>query len=155
MNATQIAAIKADIIGKSNFVFNGVSFSDLLTQTRQGLIADYYNQTAFPEVEIWRPDLTISDITNNIVFSDYIALTAAKREAWMALSQGLIINATIPLVRTNFTSIFGNGTSTTNNVIAIAKKKATNLESLFITSGVSELYNYIITAEEIVNILRS
>ena len=102
MNNSQIATIKADIIAKAALVYEVISFALLQSTTRLDKIAAYYNEEANPVVNLWRPDISISDVTNNIVFSDYISLSAAKREAWMAMSQGNVIDATIDLVRTNF-----------------------------------------------------
>lgn len=152
---SQLNAIKADIASKANTTYNGVTFANLQALTRLDQIAQYYNDIASPQVDIWRPDLTVDMITNVIVMADFIALSSAKQQAWFAMSQATFIDATSSVVRTNFVSIFGNGTTTTNSVTAIAKKAATNLESLFTVSSVSSMYKVILGSDDILSALRS
>ena len=152
---SQLNAIKADIASKADTTYNGVTFANLQALTRLDQIAQYYNDLASPQVNIWRPDLTVDMITNVIVMSDFIALSASKQQAWFAMSQSSKIDATSSLVRTNFVSIFGNGTATTNSVTAIAKKAATNLEALFAVSSVSPMYKVVLGSDDILSALRS
>lgn len=154
LTTAQLQIIKADIESKAAFEFEGSPFSILLASTQLDKIARYYNTVASPAVDIWKPDLTVEEITNQIVMADFISITQARRDAWFAMSQASTIDATISLVRTNFQNIFGAGTTTLTNVTAIAKKEATNLEALFTSGGVSSLYKYSITPEDILSALR-
>lgn len=147
--------LKNDMIAKAAVVHKGSDISGLKDNTRFDVICDYYNSVASPQVDLWRPDVTTAEITNVIVMSAFIALSQGARDAWIAMSKAGVIDATLPLVRTNFVSIFGNNTATTIAVTALAKKPATNFEALFVTSGASSMYKYLLTAEDIYQAIRA
>ena len=113
LTLSQQQAIKADIAAKAAFSYGGSTFAALQSLTQLDRIAQYYNDIASPQVDIWRPDLTVDMITNVIVMSDFIALSAGKQNAWFAMSQASYIDATLSQVRSNFASIFGAATATT------------------------------------------
>lgn len=155
LTLSQLQSVKADIISKGATVYDGSTFDIWRANSRLDKIAEYYNAIASPAVDLWKPDITIDEITNQIVMADFQGLPQGRRDAWFAMSQALYIDATQSLVRTNFVSIFGNGTATLTNVTAIAKKQATNLEALFTTNNVSEVYKYLISQDEILLATRS
>lgn len=147
--------LKADLAAKGNTVFGGDTINSHLANTRFELISDYYNSSANPQIDLWRPDVTVDEITNVITMSDFIARTQGQRDAWIVMSQASFINATLSLVRTNFVSIFGSNTTTTNAVTAIAKKASTNFEALFVASGVSSKYKYVVSPDDIYQAIRA
>jgi len=155
LTPAELTTLKNDITAKANTVYSGSTFSVHQSNSRFDILATYYNTVASPQTDLWRPDIAISEITNIIDMSGYTGLTVARQNGWMAMSQGSVIDATLSLVRTNFTTIFGNNTATTNAAIAVAKKAATNFEMLYTTSNVSTKYKYIVTSDEIIQALRS
>lgn len=154
LTQNELSILMADLQSRLAEVHEGGPFAVHIGNTNLKGIARYYNSVAVPKVDIWKPDLTIDEITNVIVMSDFIAITAARREAWMAMSQATFINATLAQVRANFVSIFGNNTATTNAVTAIAKRPATRFEALFITGEASSRYGYQVVAEDIETAIR-
>lgn len=154
MNAEALV-LKADMVSKGATVFQGSSIDSYKSNTKFELICGYYNALASPQVDLWKPDLTVAEITNVITMSAFILLSQGQRDAWVAMSQAGILDATIPLVRTNLGSIFGAATATGLAAIAIAKKPATNFEALFVTSGASSKYKYILSVEDIYQAIRS
>lgn len=155
LTTAELTTLKVDIIAKASTVYSGSTFALHQSNSRFDLLADYYNSKASPQTDLWRPDVSVNDIVNLIDMSAYIAFTAVKQNGWMAMSQGGTLDATLPLVRTNFTTIFGNGTASTVAITAIAKKPATNFEMLFTTNNVSTKYKYVVSAEDIIQAIRS
>lgn len=155
LTLSELTVLKNDIIAKSATVYNGSTFAIHQSNTKFDQVAAYYNSIASPQVDLWRPDVLIGDITNIIDMSAYITLTVAKQNGWMAMSQGSVIDATLSQVRANFVTIFGNGTATTNAAISISKKAATNFELLYTTNNVSTKYKYVVSVDEIIAALRS
>jgi len=155
MTSSQYLTLKSDILAKSATVYSGATLATHMGNSNFSVIADYYNSTAAPVTLLWRPDITVSDMTNIIDMAEYVLLSVAKQNAWMAMSQGRIIDATLSQVRTNFVTIFGSGTNTTIAATAMAQKEATNFEKLFTTNGVCSVYKVLVTASDIIQAIRS
>lgn len=147
LSNSEITTLRNNIIAVKDTVYNGKSIKAWLGESNKAEVAAFYNSVS--TTDIWRPDLTPEEMTTIIVMSNFISLPAGNRDAWMAMSKLSRIDATQALVRTNFVSIFGNGTATTNAATALAQRKATKFEALFTTSSVSTKYGYIVTEDDI------
>lgn len=149
LTLSQLSTLKTDItVTNAATSFNGSTLLTLWNGNDFENLAAYYNTTASPQLDLWRPDIAPSDIIPVIVMSEFIALTAVKQNGLLLYMQGSVINATNANVRNGFTSIFTSGTSLTN-LTALAKKAATNLEKLFTVSNVSPLYKYTVSGNEL------
>ena len=147
LSNSEITTLRNNIITVKDTVYNGKTIKTWLGESNRAEVAAFYNSIS--TTDIWRPDLTPEEMTSIINIANFIALPAGNRDAWMAMSKLSRIDATQPLVRTNFVSIFGNGTETTTAATALAKRKATNFEELFTTSSVTTKYGYIVTEDDI------
>lgn len=67
-----------------------------------------------------RTSITGSDLLSAAVYSEVAALTAAARDAFLAFVQMVAIDATNANVRTTLGTMFGAGTTTRANLIALA-----------------------------------
>lgn len=145
-----VAVLKTDMNSKLNTVIaNGKTINQNLQESNFQAIADYYNTNATPRLDLWRPDLNPKDLNKFLVMTEFQALTVQKQNGWFAMIGGDEVDATSALVRTNFATIFGGGSTTTANLTAQAKKVATNFEKLFTTSNVSSMYKYTVTSTDI------
>jgi hypothetical protein len=130
MTTAQLQTLKTDItVTNANTVYQGSTLLSLWQTFNYAKIADYYNTTASPQQDLWRPDILISEIIKVIVMSEFIAFTAVKQNGWLMLMQSPVIDATSSNIRASFSTIFGGTTIT--NLTALSKKAATNLEKLF------------------------
>lgn len=142
--------IANDLVAKRNQVIIGNNTVwQLMNQSRKDLLVKYYNKKTNPAVMIWKPGVPRDEIINAINFSEYINLTAAKRDAAAAFLLCSVFDLTITRVRTNIIDIFGDGSDSKIKIYAKCDRAATNLEALFTTSGVSELYGYEIGEDDI------
>lgn len=147
LSEAELEVFKADIITNKEVIHKGKQIKEWLSESGKGKVAAYYNSKG--EGNIWRPDITIEEVTRGIVMSDFIALSQGQRDAWQAMSRLPFIDATKNLVRNNIASIFGADTDTTKNFLALAQRKPTKFESLFTTSKVSSMYGYVVTELDI------
>lgn len=149
LTPAQLTTLKTDItVTKAATVYQGSTLLTHWNESHTQIIADYYNQTANPQVDLWRPDVAVTDMAKSILMSEYIALTAVKQNGMLLYMQNGTIDATNANVRAGFTSIFTSGTSLTN-LTALAKKAATYFESLFAVSSVSPFYKIPLTAADV------
>lgn len=145
----QLTILKTDItVTKAATVYQGSTLLVHWQQSHTQIIADFYNQAANPQVDIWRSDVKVTDMAKSVLMSEFIALTAVKQNGMNLYMQGETIDATNANVRNGFASIFPAGTSL-NNLTALAKKAATYFESLFAVSSVSPFYNIPLTAADV------
>ena len=101
-----------------------------------GAISAYYNgvDTGF----YWRSAISIGELNTAIVWSEFLLLTQAQRDAYTALTQAGSVDATSANVRNGFSAVFGASSSFTN-LTAVAKKTPTKLEALFTTANLCAL----------------
>ena len=142
------AALKAAILAEADagFVANYAAGNT-------GLMADFYNQPT--ATMIWKPRVTITELLNSVVWTDFVTLTVDKREAWFALTQGGSegVDATVASIRTGFGTIFGGGSATVTNLTAAAQQAATRYEATHTTSGVSSEFGRRVSNDDIVRAL--
>lgn len=107
-------------------------------------------------VDIWRPRVTITELLSAVVWSEFLALPAEKRDAWFALTQGGAegVDATVASVRDGFVSIFG-ASVTLNNLVAVAQVKATRYEAAYTVDGVCSEFGVRVSNDDVVRAYRS
>lgn len=154
---SNLQTLRSDIDSKMNIIIvDGLTMFELLESTSFQKIADYYNTAT--TTDLWIPNLNPKDLNQALVMTEFQALTVQKQNGWFAMIGGNEVNATVPLVRTNFVTIFGGGSETTANLTAAAKRKATVFELLIgANSGgvwTTPLFNYKITYYDIENAIR-
>ena len=154
MDLTQLTTLRDDIVSKSNFVYEGKTFDQLLGESRHDVIAKYYNERAVPNQNIWRTDLPVAEMICEVTMADFIQLPQAQREAFNIICMSGSLNMSKARLRNSIQSCLGAGTTSYNDVISVSRKKATNFEFLYTTGNVSELYGYILQPDEIVAAMR-
>lgn len=103
-------------------------------------IADAMNVIAEPAFKVWRSDITVYEIRNVLVWSEYDVLSVSKQNAFQFLCSNGIVNATNINVRQGIASIFTgpNQAGNLSALIALAKRSATKAEKLFATGTGSD-----------------
>lgn len=157
MTTAQYITLKTDINAKLNTVINSALMSIHLANSDFQKIADYYNEATAND--LWRPDVTATEITKSVVNSAFTGLTALKQQGLMMYLIAGTTDATTQNVRDGFSNIFGNG-ATLTALTAVSKRKGTNFEMLFVgavQSGayVSSAYGITVTGDDIVKAIRS
>jgi hypothetical protein len=117
-----------------------------------GAMAEWFNVDTSEDV--WKPVVSITELLNSVVWSEFVALPQEKRDAWFALTQGGAegVDATVAAVREGFVTIFGVSQSVLN-LEAAAQRKATRYESVYTVDGVCSEFGYRVTNEDIVRAL--
>lgn len=114
-------------------------------------IAAFYNASSAQTV--WKPNITVRDLTRNIVGSAFDALTTQKQQGYIALTQGGIVDATAASIRAWFQDIFGAGSTTLIALTAEAQRTATRFELLFATAAspanVSTVFGQTLTPQDV------
>ncbi len=128
----QLQAIKAAINGDA-------TAAAYVAADQFGALCTYMNSPASPVVNVWRPDITVSQLLTGVVWSEFLALTAAQQGAWRALTAA-DVDATNANIRAGFVSIFGASSQTIANLTAIAERPATRLEVIFTTASVTSQF---------------
>ena len=83
-----------------------------------------------------------------LVTSEFGSLAAGKRDSWFAITVGTTVDATKQSVRANFIDIFPAG-ATRTALAAVGVRAATRFENLFVTSGVTSVFGYLIDEQDI------
>src|SRR3954469_938016 len=150
MTPAQLTALKAAAQADPNTLQN---FADGNDQT----VADYYNTTHASRL-VWRPQIMVRELNTAIDWSAFALLSVAKQNAYMAMTQGGLVDGTAANVRSGFNTVFGAGV-TLDALTAIAQRNATRLEALdaFWTttggaapnSGVTTVFGVRLTATDV------
>lgn len=118
-----------------------------------GAMAEWINGPT--ALDVWKPRVTITELLSAVVWADFIALPAEKRDAWFALTQGGAegVDATVESIRAGFVSIFGGASTTVANLVAVAQRKATRYESLYTTGGVCSEFGVRVSNDDVIRAL--
>ena len=86
-----------------------------------------------PAIIVWRTQILSSELIANMVWTEYIARTAAERDAWRFLTEQGSIDASSPNVRQGIQDMFSGagGATTRAQLIEIAKRTARQIEALY------------------------
>ena len=157
LTPVQLQALKTDItVTRTATAWQGSTLGALWTGGSDSVLAQFYAQTASPQVLLWKPSVVTDALVNAVVMSEFLALTVAKQNGWFMMTQPDQLDATISRVRQNFIDIFGVGATTVANLIATSQRAATYGEALFTTAGgspgtgfVSAVFGVGVTAQDI------
>lgn len=129
---------------------NAAALGAFLAATDWVSIAAFYNANSAQTV--WKPNISVRDLTRNIVGSAFDALTAQKQNGYLALTSGGVVDATSASIRAWFSDIFGAGVTLTA-LTAEAQRLATRFELLFSTaaspSNVSSVFGQVVSATDV------
>lgn len=143
MTTEQINIISADLFAKRDQVLIGnKTVAQYLAESNYQRLMNYLNKKNDTSSKIWRPDVNRDEVVNAVNFTEFIALSAAKRDAAAVFLSCTIFDLTVARVRDNITEIFGAASDSTTKIFAKCDRIATNLELLFTTTSVSSLYGY-------------
>jgi hypothetical protein len=145
MTPAQLATFKAAILADANL-------TAALSAGEHGTIAAYYN--AAGTGLIWRPSISVSEVNTAVVWADFAVLSALLQNTYMAMIQGGL-DATSSTMRNGFTTVFGAGSPTQLNLIALARRVPTRFEALFTTASVTTVYGYIVSVADVAAALGS
>lgn len=149
LTSAQYATLKASILADPT-----------LSAASDTAIADAYNLAAVPAAKLWRPSIAIAELNTVLQWTDYVALTAVKQNAYMAMTQAGEVDSTEANVRQGFIAIFGAGSPTINNFLALAQKEATRFEVTLSSAPVagarvSEVFGQLLTPADVSIALRN
>lgn len=125
LTQAQKTTLKTDITSAGNAAALGA----FITGTDWVSIAAFYNANSASTV--WRPNVPVADLAQQIVGSAFDGLTVAKQNGYLAMTQGGVVHADQASIRAWFSDIFGGGSATLTNLTAIAQRPATRFELLF------------------------
>lgn len=157
LNDTQLQSLKTDAtVTHAAVVYDGQTLLDRWNDNDTSILP-YYNALANPTVLIWRPDITVDEAKEVVVWADFSALTpngVARQNTYLALTQGGVINATKQTVRDAFVSIFGGGSASLTALTNLAQVSGTNLEALLAGATVqgakvTQVYGYELTSSDV------
>ena len=127
LTLTQLQILKADIAADP--ALNG------LPQTSDGAfeVAAAYNLLKIPAYAVWRNQVPVKEVKQNIVWTEYIAsVSAAERDAFVFMLSNGFIDAGDANIRQGFQDIFSGPqkVNTRNNMVAMSKRDALRIEAL-------------------------
>ena len=142
MTPAQLSTFKAAIIADA-------TAGPLFSAGNDTAVAAYYNEPGASF--IWRPDFSLQDIANAIVWSDFDTVTAAKKGVFQAMLQTGALDATKASIRAGFTTVFGGGSASVTALTAAAQRTPTRFEALFAVSNVvpNDLYGHTVTPTDV------
>ena len=123
------------------------NLTNYIASQNAGYIANYYNGAS--ATEIWNPSISIAQLNDAIVWSEFAGLTVALQNTYMAMTTGTSVDATNANIRNGFSTIF-TGKTTLTNLIALAQRLATVFEALFTTANVCSLYGYNVSVQDVI-----
>ena len=141
MTPSQLTTLKVAMLADANL-------TTYVTNGDDGAIANYYNSTGVST--LWRPVITIAELNNAIVWSEFAGLTVALQNTYLAMTQGGVIDSTQANIRGGFTTVF-TGKSSLANLISLSQRTATKFEDIFTTTNVCSLFGYQVSLTDIHN----
>lgn len=145
LSTAQLATFKSAILGDA-------ALSNARNAGDQGAIAAYYNAPGAGS--IWRPNIGASELNTAIIWSEFTTLTIVVQNAYFALLQAGVIDATNANVRAGFATVF-SGKTTLTNLTSLAARTPTKFEALFTTSNVCSCFGQTVTVADVAQALGS
>lgn len=143
LNATQLAALKAAIVGNT-------TLAAFVSAGNQGGLADFANAVPTTGITtILRPSISVDELKGAIVWSDFMALTVPKQQTYLAMTAGSFVDATKPNITSGFTVVFGAGSASLAALSALASRNATRFEALFAVNSVSPVFGQQLSIDDI------
>ena len=109
-------------------------------------VAGIYN--ALSITQLWLPSITIATLNAVIDWAKYAAFSIQLQDTYLAMTQGGVVDATSPTVRSGFSTIFASDPATVTNLSNAAQRLGTVFEVLFSAGNVSTLLGHSLTASE-------
>lgn len=142
LTAAEQATLKADVQAK---------FSAQAALDDWPAISVAYNQPSVPAVNVWRNDITPSEVASAITMAAFTGLSQQQQNGLLLLTQDRV-DATSSNVRLAFNTIFGAG-ATLTALTALAQRVGTRAEILFSSgasgANVSSKLGQILTADDV------
>lgn len=148
----QLQTLKADIQSRHALWANGTQ------QVSNEDVAAFYNSTATPTVNVWKPEVTITELNSVIDWVSMTALTVEKQLAFQTMIWSFKIDMTDAQVRAGIDAIFGNPSATRTGILNVGKKAASYIEAMFSTGGAvktSQMFGYKFQPGEVADALNS
>jgi hypothetical protein len=127
------------------------NFAELVAVSDWPAVANAYNLPSNPAVNLWRNDVSPTEIAATITMSAFTALTQQQQNGLLLLTQGQV-DATSSNVRAAFSTIFGAG-ATLTALTALAQRVGTRAEVLFSSAAgaanVSTKFGQRLTADDV------
>lgn len=144
MTPAQLATLKAAVLADST--------ANAFPNTSDGnfACAAYLNTVPAVPVQLWRPDISPTEVAKTITMSAFVLLTAIKQNGLLLLTQGTV-DATAANVRQGFSDIFGAG-ATLTALTALAQRPGTRFEVIFSSGGppaVSTMFGQRVAYEDV------
>lgn len=134
LNATQKAAIKADILANQDL--------NSLPNTPDGAfaIAELYNLQASPDFYTWKTSVSTADVKRVLVWTEYRDTAVADKQTFELMISNGEIDPSDLNIRQGIADLFnGPQTETTrDNLINLGKRLATRIEALLAVGTGSE-----------------
>lgn len=98
-------------------------------------LAGVLNTGASPAFVLWKSNVPTAECKKAMVWTEFIGRTAGEREAWTFMLSNGFINAADVNVRQGIADIFSgaSGAQSRANLLAIAKRNATEAEKILAT----------------------
>jgi len=116
---------------------NGYGFAAHVASGTTWKLAEMMNEVR-GSISVYRSAVPAWEIVANTVKADYDALTAGDKQLYGILVSTGTLDTTDARVRSMFASIFGAGTTTRTNLVAMASRNGSRSEQLFNQSVSSE-----------------
>lgn len=93
-------------------------------------VADFINDPAYGAT-IWRTNIPMSDVYAEVDWSEVIALGEAERQVFRQITSTAELDADSQNIRDAIGAIFGAGTTTRANLLALVQKSGSRAEELW------------------------
>lgn len=143
LTKAQLQAWKADIAANTGTIpagqtwsgaFAGAAVRDVPNGSDgNAAVAGWYSQTAAPDFQVWRTDISKDEIDQAVDWVEVVALTTNNLLSFQILKDQSKVNGANASIRTAFGQIFPAATKPNTNaaLLALAKRPARFIEKLF------------------------
>ena len=154
LTTAQLQALQTDAtVTNAATVYQGETLGARWAASDTAPLAYYNSLSTTP---IWRKN-SIDALMVAVVWADYVALTpngSLKQSAFLAMTQGTELDFQLQSIRDAIQAIFGVGSATLTNLLAVAKRNGTQLEILLASAvvqgaRVSQVYEYQLQAADV------
>lgn len=115
----------------------GMGYASFVAKAQDQAVADLLNSLTSPgATAVWRNDVKVSEIINQIVAADFAGLTQLQVLQLILILTTGILDATQTQLRTIFTNIFTGKATTLSNLNTVAQRTGSRAEALWGTGFV-------------------
>lgn len=127
LTPAQIATLHTELLTDPH----SLGYAPFVAQGATVQLASILNLPRAGEPTQFRNSVVGSDIAACVVFAEYTALTAGAQNVFNMVVSAAPLDATNSTLRTLIAAIFGSGTTTRANLIAVASRPGSRSEALF------------------------